>query len=253
MAKAYPWIAKGGVVREARIRRRHPEEFVTRFQRLAAATVIASFVLVVIGVAVRATDSGVACPHWPGCFEGQFLPGPGRRVPGLDRVDPSIGCGPHRRADPGHGGTRRCSTIAIGARSSGRRSRPSCSWASRRGSAARPFDSGTRGSRSRRTLRPRWRSSGCSSTCWCVRRIPARLGGGGQPAVHAPCRVRRGRDVRAAALRLERHGAERGTRLRRLAAHGRLSSSRSRRRAVRTSRRCSARTPCTDTSPRLCS
>ncbi|MEO8273040.1 MAG: heme o synthase [Chloroflexota bacterium] len=47
----------------------------TRFQRLAAATVIASFVLVVIGVAVRATDSGVACPHWPGCFEGQFLPG----------------------------------------------------------------------------------------------------------------------------------------------------------------------------------
>ena len=43
----------------------------TRFQRLAAATVIASFVLVVIGVAVRATDSGVACPHWPGCFEGR--------------------------------------------------------------------------------------------------------------------------------------------------------------------------------------
>jgi heme o synthase len=48
---------------------------VTRFQRLALATVIASFVLVVIGVAVRATDSGLACPHWPGCFEGQFLPG----------------------------------------------------------------------------------------------------------------------------------------------------------------------------------
>jgi len=47
----------------------------TRFQRLAAATVIAAFVLVVLGVAVRATDSGVACPHWPGCFEGQFLPG----------------------------------------------------------------------------------------------------------------------------------------------------------------------------------
>ena len=46
----------------------------TRFQRLAAATVFAAFVLVVIGVAVRATDSGLACPHWPGCFEGQFLP-----------------------------------------------------------------------------------------------------------------------------------------------------------------------------------
>ena len=46
----------------------------TRFQRLAAATVVAAFVLVVIGVAVRATGSGVACPTWPGCFPGQFLP-----------------------------------------------------------------------------------------------------------------------------------------------------------------------------------
>ncbi len=46
----------------------------TRFQRLAAATVAATFVLVVVGVVVRATDSGLACPHWPGCFEGQFLP-----------------------------------------------------------------------------------------------------------------------------------------------------------------------------------
>jgi len=47
----------------------------TRFQRLAIATVILTFALVVIGVVVRATDSGMACPHWPGCFEGQFLPG----------------------------------------------------------------------------------------------------------------------------------------------------------------------------------
>jgi len=46
----------------------------TRFQRLAAATVATTFLLVVIGVIVRATDSGLACPHWPGCFEGQFLP-----------------------------------------------------------------------------------------------------------------------------------------------------------------------------------
>jgi heme a synthase len=47
----------------------------TRFQRLAAATVAAAFLLVVIGVVVRATDSGLACPNWPGCFPGQFLPG----------------------------------------------------------------------------------------------------------------------------------------------------------------------------------
>jgi heme o synthase len=46
----------------------------TRFQRLAAATVVAAFVLVVIGVAVRASNSGVACPTWPGCFPGRFLP-----------------------------------------------------------------------------------------------------------------------------------------------------------------------------------
>jgi protoheme IX farnesyltransferase len=47
---------------------------VTRFQKLAAASVVTTFVLVTIGVVVRATDSGTACPHWPGCFDGQFLP-----------------------------------------------------------------------------------------------------------------------------------------------------------------------------------
>ncbi|MBA2313768.1 MAG: protoheme IX farnesyltransferase [Chloroflexi bacterium] len=47
----------------------------TRFQRLAAANVALTFLLVTIGVVVRATESGTACPHWPGCFEGQFLPG----------------------------------------------------------------------------------------------------------------------------------------------------------------------------------
>lgn len=46
----------------------------TRFQRLAAATVATVFLLVTLGVIVRVTQSGVACPHWPGCFEGQFLP-----------------------------------------------------------------------------------------------------------------------------------------------------------------------------------
>jgi protoheme IX farnesyltransferase len=46
----------------------------TRFRRLAAATVVTTLLLVTIGVLVRATDSGLACPHWPGCFDGQFLP-----------------------------------------------------------------------------------------------------------------------------------------------------------------------------------
>lgn len=45
------------------------------FQRLAASGAVASLVLVAVGGAVRATDSGLACPTWPGCFSsGDFLP-----------------------------------------------------------------------------------------------------------------------------------------------------------------------------------
>src|SRR5919198_3306259 len=46
----------------------------TSFRRLAVATVLTTLVLVTVGVLVRATDSGVACPQWPGCFEGRFVP-----------------------------------------------------------------------------------------------------------------------------------------------------------------------------------
>jgi protoheme IX farnesyltransferase len=49
---------------------------VTRFQKLAIASVVTTLLLVTIGVVVRATGSGTACPTWPGCFEGQFLPSP---------------------------------------------------------------------------------------------------------------------------------------------------------------------------------
>jgi protoheme IX farnesyltransferase len=47
---------------------------VTRFQKLAIASVATTLLLVTVGVVVRATGSGTACPTWPGCFEGQFLP-----------------------------------------------------------------------------------------------------------------------------------------------------------------------------------
>jgi protoheme IX farnesyltransferase len=47
---------------------------VTRYQKLAALTVVTVFLLVTIGVVVRATDSGVACPDWPLCYGGVLPP-----------------------------------------------------------------------------------------------------------------------------------------------------------------------------------
>src|SRR3954465_12977925 len=44
------------------------------FLRLALASVGALWMIVLTGAAVRLTDSGLGCRHWPGCEEGHPLP-----------------------------------------------------------------------------------------------------------------------------------------------------------------------------------
>src|SRR5689334_24233456 len=45
-----------------------------RFFQLAAAELFALWLIVVTGAAVRLTDSGLGCRHWPGCEKGHPLP-----------------------------------------------------------------------------------------------------------------------------------------------------------------------------------
>jgi len=48
-----------------------------RYVRLALASAVSLYVIVLTGAAVRLTGSGLACESWPGCQEGAFFPAVG--------------------------------------------------------------------------------------------------------------------------------------------------------------------------------
>jgi heme a synthase len=61
------------VVSRARRRELSP----IRYARLALASAVSLYLIVLTGAAVRLTGSGLACESWPGCQEGAFFPAVG--------------------------------------------------------------------------------------------------------------------------------------------------------------------------------